>query len=105
MKLKEFEMGVASYCEKYVAPQLPSAGSRWLMYFGLGVAGLRSEAAFQAIAPTLASVGIIDAEGNINLELLEKAGLEAFEKQPRVDILGCTFFREDFCQFMKHLRG
>ena len=105
MKLKDFEMGVLSYCAKYVAPQLRTTGSKWLMYFGLGVAGLRSEVAFRQIAPTLAAVGVIDEEGNIDLDLLEKAGLEAFEKQPRVDILNCTFFRNDFVNFMRHLRG
>lgn len=105
MTLKDFEMGIASYCEKYVIPQLPGTGRKWLAFFGLGVAGLKAEVAFQAIAPALASIGVIDAEGNIDLDLLEKAGIEAFEKQPRVDILGCSFFRNDFVNFMRHLRG
>ena len=105
MTLKDLELAITSYCETVIAPQLASPMDRWIMFFGLGVAGAKLEAAIQAIAPLAATAGLIDESGNINVDLLEKAGYAAFEKQPQITIWKLTFRREDFSDFMRHLHG
>lgn len=105
MKLKDFELGVTSYCEKRVAPALPSSLDRWVLFAGLAVAGAKFEGFIQKIIPTAAAIGLIDGEGDVNLDLLEQVGYAAFEKQPKVEIWKLTFIREDFSDFLRHLRG
>lgn len=67
--------------------------------------GAKTEAIVNAFAPTAASIGIIDAAGNIDLDVLEKLGNAAFEKQPKVTLWKLTFSKEDFADFIQHLRG
>ena len=105
MNLQEFELATVSYCETVVAPQLTSSLDRFFLFFALGAAGGKLEAALQKIAPAAASIGLIDANGNIDLDLLAKAGYAAFERQPKITIWKLTFTREDFSDFIRHLRG
>ena len=105
MTLKDLELGIVSYCETKIAPVLPSTLDKWLLYAGLAVCGTKMEKTIQTIAPAAAQVGIIDADGNIDLDLLEKVGTAAFQKQPKVQIWKLTFGQEDFSDFIRHLRG
>ena len=105
MKLKDLELGIMSYSELRIAPALHSTLDKWLLYAGLAALGSKLESAVQAIAPAAEGAGLIDADGNIDLDWLEKIGLAAFEKQPKVQIWKITFIREDFSDFMRHLRG
>ena len=105
MTLKDLELGIASYCEQRIAPQINSTLDRWIFFAGLGLLGTKLEAALQAIAPAAAGFGLIDGDGNIDLDLLERIGTDAFAKQPKVSIWKLTFAKEDFEDLMRHLRG
>lgn len=105
MNLKDLELGIVSYCEQKVAPALPSTLDKWLLYAGLATCGLKMEKVIQSIAPAAAQAGIIDADGNIDLDFLEKVGTAAFQKQPKVQIWKLTFGQDDFAEFIRHLRG
>ena len=105
MNIKDFELGIVSYCEQKVAPALPSTLDKWLLYAGLAVCGTKLEKMIQSIAPAAAQAGIIDTDGNINIDLLEKIGTVAFQKQPKVQIWKLMFGQEDFSDFILHLRG
>ena len=105
MKLKDLELGIMSYCELRVAPALRSSLDRWLLYAGLAVWGAKLETAIQKVVPAAESIGFIDVDGNVDLDLLEQIGYAAFEKQPKVEIWKLSFIREDFSDFMRHLRG
>ena len=104
MNLQNFEPGVLSFCEQRIPQILKYQGQKWLFRFGLVVAGARTEALAAKIAPIAQSIGLVDADGNIDLDLVEKTGNAAFEQQPRVDVLNVTFTQEDFRDLMRHLR-
>ena len=104
MNLKDLELGIVSYCEQKVAPVLPSTVDKWLMYAGLAVCGTKMEKMIQSIAPAAAQIGFIDADGNIDLDLLEKVGTAAFQKQPKVQLWKLTFGQDDFADFIRHIR-
>ena len=105
MNIKDLELGIVSYCEQKVAPVLPSTMDKWLMYAGLAFFGTKMEKTIQSFAPSAIQLGIIDADGNIDLDLLEKVGSAAFQKQPKIKIWKLTFGQEDFAGFICHLRG
>ena len=105
MNLKDLELGVVSYCEQKIAPVLPSTLDKWILYAGLAAGGLKMEKMIQSIAPAAAQAGIIDANGNIDLDFLEKVGTAAFQKQPKIQIWKLTFGQDDFADFIRHLRG
>ena len=101
MNLKDLELGIVSYCESMVAPHIRSTLDKWIFFAGLGVLGTKLESEIQKIAP---EIGLVDGDGNINIDLLEKIGLSAFEKQPKVEIWKLTFVKEDFSDFIRYLR-
>ena len=105
MKLKDLELGIVSYCEQRIEPQNNSTHDRWIFFAGIGLLGSKLEAAIQTLAPSAAGFGLIDGDGNIDLDLLERVCIDAFEKQPKVSIWNLTFTREDFADLMRHLRG
>lgn len=104
MTLKDLELGITSYCEQRVAPMLQSTFDKWIFYAGLALMGAKMEAFAQSVAPAAAAVGVIDGDGNLDMDTLEKVGYAAFEKQPRVQIWKLTFIKEDFGDFMRYLR-
>ena len=105
MNIKDLELSIVSYCEQKVSPVLPSTLDKWLLYAGLAVCGTKMEKIIQSIAPAAAQAGIIDADGNIDIDLLEKIGTVAFHKQPKVQLWKLTFGQDDFADFIRHLRG
>lgn len=105
MNIKDLELGIVSYCEQKVAPALTSTLDKWLLYAGLAAGGLKMEKMIQSIAPSAAQAGIIDTDGNIDLDFLEKVGTAAFQKQPKIQIWKLTFGQDDFAYFIRHLRG
>jgi len=105
MKLQEFEEGVRSYCENRVIPELKTTFDKWMLRAALAVAKERPAIIRQRIVPILAGVGLLGDDEDVDLDLLEKVGKEAFEKQPRLDIWKITFKREDFSDFIRFLHG
>lgn len=104
MNIKDFEVGVASYCKDKVMPKLTSSWDRLVLGAFIGALGLRFETLIQNIYPAVVSAGIIDANGNIDLDMLEKIGNSGFEYQPTLEIWKLKFSGEDFKDFIAHLR-
>ena len=105
MTLNDLEIGITSYCETVIAPQIQSTLDRFLFYGWTALIAPRLEKLIQPLIPVATNMGLIDAEGNIDLDALEKAGMTAFERQPEVTVWKFKFRREDFADFIRHLRG
>lgn len=105
MKLKDLELGIVSYCEQKVAPMLTSSLDRWLLFAGLAVYGTKLEKIFSSFASAAENAGLMDADGSIDLDLLERIGTEAFRKQDKIQLWKLTFTVEDFKDFLHHVRG
>ena len=105
MDLKNFEMGIVSFAENEILPNLHSSLDRWLMYAGLLAGGLQVEQKLTDLAPWLIGAGVMNGDGDINLDKLESIGAAAFGKQPDVKIWKFTFHEDDFRKFMAYLRS
>lgn len=105
MDLKNFEMGIVSFAENEVLPNLHNSVDRWLMYAGLMAGGLRMEQSLRDLAPWLVGAGVMNESGEIDLNKLENIGVSAFAKQPDVKIWKLTFHEDDFRKLMAHLRS
>ena len=105
MNFKDFEVGFASYCKNKIMPKLPKTRDRWTLGAFLGALALRGEALLRNMPPMILNAGIIDVNGNIDIDLLEKVGGSGFDYQPTLDIWKLTFTREDFNELIAILRG
>ena len=59
MDLKNFEMGIVSFAENEILPNLNSSLDRWLMYAGLLAGGLQVEQKLTDLAPWLIGAGVM----------------------------------------------
>lgn len=98
-------MGIVSFAENEILPNLHSSLDRWLMYAGLMAGGLQMEQRLTDLAPWLIGAGVMNSDGEINLDKLESIGASAFAKQPDVKIWKLTFHEDDFKKFVAHLRS
>lgn len=105
MTLQDFETGLVAFAETYMLPHLDNGFAKWLFYLGLGENGIRFDQYVKAQLPLLTTIGIVDADGGINLDDLEKNGKAAFKKQPRFKLWKFTLSEQDFDALMAHLRG
>lgn len=104
MNTKDFVQGLERYCELRIVPQIESSFGRIVFRSALNVVKLRMEELIKLIPPAL---GIVDENGNLDLELMEKAISAAFEKQPQFTLWGgaLTFRKEDLSDFIRVVHG
>lgn len=105
MKLKEIEMGLLSYAETHIAPNLESDLDRLLFYAGGAAKLAQFEAQINKNAASLVEMNLMDADGEFNLDAIEKYGEIAFAKVPKVSFWKVKGFNQrDFKNLMQYLR-
>ena len=104
MEIKDFQVACWGYSEKYLIPNLQSDVDRWLAYFGMGIGTFKFEDSLEQFIPIAQQVGIVSKEGQVDLDVLEKYGKVAFQKQKKVKIWKFIFNQNDFDDFLKYLR-
>ena len=119
MKIKDFALGLASFCESRVKPTFQKTHNKIMLDAFVSLLRRNAESATAAIVSSSAWFGLVDDEGNINLDLVEGVGNDVFEKNPIVEIplprppildrllepCVLKFQREDFAEFIRILRG
>ena len=105
MKLQEIEMGLLSFAETHIAPNLESDLDRLLFYAGGAAKLAQFEVQINKNAESLIEMNIMDADGEFNLESIEKYGEIAFAKVPKVSFWKVKGFNQrDFKNLMQYLR-
>lgn len=105
MKLKDIEMGLLSFAETHIAPNLESDLDRLLFYAGGAAKLAQFEAQINKNAASLVEMDIMDADGEFNLDAIEKYGEIAFAKVPKVSFWKVKGFNQrDFKNLMNYLR-
>lgn len=105
MNLKEFEMGLLSFAEQQIAPKLESDFDRFLFYAGGAAKMAQLERQIAKNGASLIEMEIMDADGEFDLDAIEKFGEIAFAKVPKISFWKIKGFNQkDFKNLMKHLR-
>lgn len=105
MKLQEIEMGLLSFAETHIAPNLESDLDRLMFYAGGAAKLAQFEAQINKNAASLVEMDIMDADGEFNLDAIEKYGEIAFAKVPKVSFWKVKGFNQrDFKNLMNYLR-
>lgn len=105
MKLQEIEMGLLSFAETHIAPNLESDLDRLLFYAGGAAKLAQFEAQINKNAESLIEMNLMDADGEFNLDAIEKYGEIAFAKVPKVNFWKVKGFNQkDFKNLMQYLR-
>ena len=102
MNFKDLIPKIDRYCELRILPKITETGSKWLFLLKLKAFELRLE---KDAPPEFK--GFIDADGNVDLDLLEEAGRAAFKTVPQASFGGGAFsFREeDLSDFIRVVHG
>jgi hypothetical protein len=105
MKLQEIEMGLLSFAETHIAPNLESDLDRLMFYAGGAAKLAQFEAQINKNAASLVEMNLMDADGEFNLDAIEKYGEIAFAKVPKVSFWKVKGFNQrDFKNLMNYLR-
>ena len=100
MKIKDLIPKIDRYCELRILPQIADSGNKWVFFLKLKVFELGLE---RNIPEELSF--LVDENGDVDLELLQKAGEAAFEKQPEAKFGAFKFRKEDLCDFIRVVHG
>lgn len=105
MKLQDIEMGLLSFAETHIAPNLESDLDRLMFYAGGAAKLAQFEAQINKNAASLVEMNLMDADGEFNLDAIEKYGEIAFAKVPKVSFWKVKGFNQrDFKNLMNYLR-
>ena len=115
MKIKDFQIGLDAFCENHVRPAIDKTHNRFIFDLARGAVIPNLERIANYYAQGLRLLNILDAEGNINLDFLEKLGNDTFDKDPvfelpvhrlpLLDPLVLNFRKEDFAELIRILRS
>lgn len=105
MNLQEIEMGLMSFADQHIAPSLESDIDRLLFYAGGAAKMAQLEAKVVKNGAELIEMGIMDADGEFDLNAIEKYFEIAFSKVPKVSFWKIKGFNQkDFKALVNHLR-
>ena len=113
VSIQQVESGIVRYIDAEVAPKIPTNIPNGQIKKIAAVAGavyaVRSGLRKAAVHPTMAAIGAVDGEGNVDLEGLAAAAKEQIPDagfKASVPILGeLTFFREDVDRLLQYITG
>lgn len=100
MTIKEIIPKIERYCELRILDKISDTGNRWLFIFRLKAFELKLE---KEVPEDLRF--LVDANGNVDLELLKVAGEAAFEKVPQAEFGPLKFRKEDLADFIRVVHG
>jgi hypothetical protein len=100
MNVSQFVQSVVGYFVKYVLPHVPEEKRFWL---NIG-ARLQIEGKMAEIIPMLKDAKVIDENGNVDVDKLQKFAEEAFKDTPRAFVGKFEFASSDLPQFINYLK-
>ncbi len=109
----QIEAGAARYIDEELAPKIPTNIPNGKIKKLAAVAGavyaVKNGMRRALASPTIASIGAVDEEGNVDVDGIAEAFLEQVPKEGfpvDVPILGpLTFFKEDVTRLVEYIKG
>ena len=104
MKLAELRDKVLYYGENTLAPQIVNERDLFYFYVMLGGFNIRFEHLIRRFSPAIDALSLVDEEGNVDLDAVEKIGDYAFQHSSLPIAVG-KLKHEDFKKLMQYLRN
>lgn len=106
MKLSEIQLGIQHFAEAEMIPHASGGLHQVLLYAGLTIFNKQIQQMEARFAPMAKSIGILDENGDYNMELLHEAIATGVEKVGAVNVLDMIFRKADIdTLFDKYLKG
>ena len=86
MNIQNFTVVLASYIEQYIFPNFNSPTLKWIGGGIIPIAGTIVQTYLVNNAETLKTMGIIQSDGNVNIDLIETFFTGAFAHQPTLTV-------------------
>lgn len=97
-----FSQAIATHVAQTIIPQVSNPMTQWALAGAVATGSIARRA-----TPLLTMVGVMDADGDVDVDALDTFINGAFAQTPKVTIpfLGLTFEQADAEAFAKRLRG
>lgn len=100
MNIQELNKHIIEYTTTKIIPQIPDNLTKFMVGAAIGLGAIN----ITRFEPQAKALGIIDEQGNVNVELAKKAIAEGFKAAPDVTLFGLFKFKpadaEDFYKFI-----
>ena len=100
MNIQELNKHIIEYTTAKIIPQIPDNLTKFMVGAALGIGAVN----IARYEPQARALGIVDEQGNVNVELAKKAIAEGFKATPDVTLFGLFKFKpadaEDFYKFI-----
>lgn len=96
MKLSDIEIILGLYIKDEVLPHIPNTLTRFAVATGSALAIGKGELLIKEYMPIIKALGIIDVDGNVNIDALYKASKEGLDATGgKIQIGGLIFNSDD----------
>lgn len=103
ISMRQAAEGLVAFLAGEVA-KIPDIKKRFLAFGALGAAKINPGAVIAQYEPALKMVGIMDDDGNVDLDAVKAALVSAFANVPTFDAFGFTFSEADAETLLRHLQ-
>lgn len=105
MKLSDIEVVLGFYIKDEVLPHIPNTLARFAVATGSALAIGKGELLLQKYMPLMNTLGIIDANGDVDIDALYKASKEGLEATGgKLQVSGLIFNNDDIEKLYRMLK-
>lgn len=105
MKIADLEIAIGKYIKSEVAPNIPNTLERFMIYTGSALVLGKGERLIEKHLPMLNKMDIINAEGDIDVELLYQAAKQGMRATGTVQIKSLIFNEGDLDKLYEFIKG
>lgn len=103
MELKHVQAGVVSYLEKELIPKADFK-TQFKLWAGIAFANIKLEKMYQENVGKLASMGIVDGQGNIDIDTLYQSLKFAMQRTGKYQVGDIIFNEQDIDKMYEYIK-
>lgn len=104
MNVIQFENKLLSYISEEMLPKMPNNLNKFLGYMTVGALTTKMDNILQPYMNMAKKINVIDEQGQIDLDALDKALCYAFDNIPTINLWNFTFTKSDVPHFISYMK-
>jgi hypothetical protein len=105
MKIADFEVATVTFLKNHILPETKEGLERIGVSTAIALLGLKFDTMLQKYIPVAQQLGVVDAEGDVDINTLELAVKEGLKSQPKIPLFGFNMDESDVIKYFEHLRS